>query len=57
MNLEDSMNLAVLGFGVTTVLTLIGVLAIIIGIALIAVSMAVWLYRGNYRRMPVETTV
>ena len=57
MNLEDSMNLAVLGFGVTTVLTLIGVLAIIIGIALIAVSMAVWLYRGHYRRTPVETTV
>jgi len=43
MNLEDSMNLAVLGFGVTTVLTLIGVLMIVLGVALVAISMAVWI--------------
>ena len=57
MNLEDSMNLAVLGFGVTTVLTLIGVLAIIIGIALIAVSMAVWILPKRNRERPIEATV
>ena len=57
MNLEDSMNLAVLGFGVTTVLTLIGVLMIVLGIALAAISMAVWIKPTRNREKPVETAV
>jgi hypothetical protein len=57
MNLEDSMNLAVLGFGVTTVLTLIGVLMIVLGIALLAISMAVWIYPKRNRERPVAATL
>ena len=57
MNLEDSMNLAVLGFGVTTVLTLIGVLMIVLGLALVAISMAVWIRPKGDKAKPVETTV
>jgi hypothetical protein len=57
MNLEDSMNLAVLGFGVTTVLTLIGVLMIVLGIALAVISMAIWIKPARNRERPVETTV
>ena len=57
MNLEDSMNLAVLGFGVTTVLTLIGVLMIVLGIALVAISMAVWVRDTRGRKSLVETRV
>jgi Flp pilus assembly protein TadB len=57
MNLEDSMNLAVLGFGVTTVLTLIGVLMIVLGVALVAISMAVWVRPKRDGAKPVETTV
>jgi hypothetical protein len=57
MNLEDSMNLAVLGFGVTTVLTLIGVLMIVLGIALVAISMAVWIYPKRNPVGPVQATV
>ena len=57
MNLEDSMNLAVLGFGVTTILTLIGVLMIVLGIALAAISMAVWIGPKRNRDRLLETTV
>ena len=57
MNLEDSMNLAVLGFGVTTVLTLIGVLMIVLGIALLAISMAVWIYPKRNQERPVAATL
>ena len=57
MNLEDSMNLAVLGFGVTTVLTLIGVLMIVLGIALAAISMAVWIGPKRNRDRLLETMV
>jgi hypothetical protein len=56
MNLEDSMNLAVLGFGVTTVLTLIGVLMIVLGVALLAISMAVWIRPKRDDAKPVVTT-
>ena len=51
------MNLAVLGFGVTTVLTLIGVLMIVLGVALVAISMAVWVRPKRDGAKPVETTV
>ena len=57
MNLEDSMNLAVLGFGVTTVLTLIGVLMIVLGVALIAISMAVWMYPKRNREGTPQASV
>ncbi len=57
MNLEDSMNLAVLGFGVTTVLKLIGVLMIVLGVALIAISMAVWIHPKRNREGPAQATV
>ena len=57
MNLEDSMNLAVLGFGVTTVLTLIGVLMIVLGVALLAISMAVWMYPKRDRQESVQPAV
>lgn len=57
MNLEDSMNLAVLGFGVTTVLTLVGVLMIVLGVALLAISMAVWMHPIRNRETPVQAMV
>jgi hypothetical protein len=44
MNLGNSLDVAVLAFGLTTVLTFNGVVFIVIGIALIVTSLAVWLY-------------
>jgi len=50
INLQNSLNLAALAFGLTTVLTFNGILFIVIGLALIVVSLAVWLY--HHRRQP-----
>jgi hypothetical protein len=57
MNLEDSLNLAVLGFGVTTVLTFNSIVLILIGVALIVVSMSVWLYHVYHRKRSVESAI
>lgn len=42
INLENSLNLAALAFGVTTVLTFDGAIFIVIGIALIVVALTMW---------------
>ena len=57
MNLENSMNLAVLSFGVTTMLTLVGALMIILGIALVVLSTAVWLKPRRNREGPAQAAV
>ena len=57
MNLEDSMNLAVLGFGLTTVLTLAGVLAIVIGVALVLIALTVWMWPMRDKKMMMPGTM
>jgi hypothetical protein len=49
INLTNSLNLAALAFGLTTVLTFNGIIFIVIGLALIAIAVAVWLWHRRER--------
>jgi hypothetical protein len=57
MDLENSLNVAVLAYGVTSVLTFNGVLMIAIGIALLAVAVVVWRFRRRlFSRQALQTS-
>jgi len=57
MTLEGQLNVAALAFGLTTVLLFNGIVMILIGIALIVVSVAVWLYHVHPKKEPAENVV
>lgn len=54
MTLEGQLNVAALAFGLTTVLLFNGIVMILIGITLITVSVAVWLYHVRRPRRLAE---
>lgn len=50
MNLEGQMNLAALAFGLTTVLTFVGIVLIVIGIVLLIVGIDIYFYHIRPKR-------